>query len=180
MTVSDRKRQPVERIVERVLFASRWLLVPLYLGLGLLLIAFSIHLVRELIATAQTVFTGRDVDLIVATLTLLDLTLVGGLVVMVMLSGYENFVSKLDIAEAEKSVAWLGKLDSGSLKIKVMVAIVTISGVQLLKAFMDIQDYANDKLLWMVVVHLTFVVSAIALALLDRLSPHTNNRADPA
>ena len=133
MTVSDRKRPPVERIVERVLFASRWLLVPLYLGLGLLLIAFSIHLVRELIATALTAFTGRDVDLIVATLTLLDLTLVGGLVVMVMLSGYENFVSKLDIAEAEKSVAWLGKLDSGSLKIKVMVAIVTISAVQLLE-----------------------------------------------
>ena len=170
MTAGDRKRLPIERIIERVLFSSRWLLVPLYLGLGLLLIAFSVHLVRELIAIARTALTGRDVDLIVSTLTLLDLTLVAGLVVMVMLSGYENFVSKLDIAEAEKSVAWLGKLDAGSLKVKVLVSIVTISAVELLKAFMDIQDYANDKLLWMVIVHLTFVVSAIALAVLDRLS----------
>jgi uncharacterized protein (TIGR00645 family) len=170
MAAGDRKRLPIERIIERVLFSSRWLLVPLYLGLGLLLIAFSVHLVRELIAIARTALTGRDVDLIVSTLTLLDLTLVAGLVVMVMLSGYENFVSKLDIAEAQKSVAWLGKLDAGSLKVKVLVSIVTISAVELLKAFMDIQDYANDKLLWMVIVHLTFVVSAIALAVLDRLS----------
>src|SRR6185437_8318920 len=160
----------IERIIERVLFSSRWLLVPLYLGLGVLLIAFSVQLIRELIALAVIAVSGsgRDVDLIVATLTLVDLTLVAGLVVM--LSSYENFVSKLDIAEAQQSVAWLGKLDTGSLKVKVLVAIVTISAVQLLKAFMDIGDYPNDKILWMVVVHLTFVISAIALAVLDRLS----------
>jgi uncharacterized protein (TIGR00645 family) len=160
----------VDRVIERLLFASRWLLVPLYLGLGLLLIAFSVHLVRELIAIARHALTGRDVDLIVATLTLVDLTLVAGLVVMVMLSGYENFVSKLEATEAQKSVAWLGKLDAGSLKIKVLISIVTISAVQLLKAFMDVQDYANDKLLWMVVIHLTFIVSALALTAMDRPS----------
>ena len=134
------------------------------------------QLVRELIALAVVAVSGsgRDVDLIVATLTLVDLTLVAGLVVMVMLSAYENFVSKLDIAEAQQSVAWLGKLDTGSLEVKVLVAIVTISAVQLLKAFMDIGDYPNDKILWMVVVHLTFVVSAIALAALDRLSNSTH------
>ncbi|HXE16359.1 MAG TPA: TIGR00645 family protein [Stellaceae bacterium] len=172
--MAEQRRINAEYIVERVLFASRWLLVPLYLGLGLLLIAFCIQLVRELIVIAGIALTGRDVDVIVATLTLLDLTLVAGLVVMVMLSGYENFVSKLDIDEAQKSVAWLGKLDTGSLKVKVLVSIVTISAVQLLKAFMDIGDYTGDKLLWMVVIHLTFVVSAIALAVLDRLeaNPH--------
>jgi len=158
------------RVIERLLFASRWLLVPLYLGLGLLLIAFSVHLVRELIAIARHALTGRDVDLIVATLTLVDLTLVAGLVMMVMLSGYENFVAKFEAKEAQKSVAWLSKLDAGSLKIKVLIAIVTISAVQLLKAFMDVQDYANDKLLWMVVIHLTFIVSAVALTAMDRLS----------
>jgi uncharacterized protein (TIGR00645 family) len=164
-----------ERALERVLFASRWLLVPLYLGLGLLLVAFSVHLVRELIAVALHALTGRDVDLIVATLTLVDLTLVAGLVVMVMLSGYENFVSKLDIAAASQSVAWLGKLDAGSLKVKVLIAIVTISAVQLLKAFMDVGDYPDDKLLWMVVIHLTFVVSAIAIAAMDRLTAAHHN-----
>jgi uncharacterized protein (TIGR00645 family) len=168
--VEDARRFRLERAVERVLFAARWLLVPLYLGLGLLLIAFSVHLVRELIALAATALTGRDVDLIVATLTLVDLTLVAGLVVMVMLSGYENFVSRLDLGEAAKNVAWLGKLDAGSLKVKVLIAIVTISAVQLLKAFMDIGDYGDDKLLWMVVIHLTFVVSALTIAALDRFA----------
>jgi uncharacterized protein (TIGR00645 family) len=170
MTNGEQRRLPIDRIVERVLFAGRWLLVPLYFGLGVLLIAFSVQLVRELIALAGTALSGsgRDVDLIAATLTLVDLTLIAGLVVMVMLSGYENFVSKMDIADAQKSVAWLGKLDSGSLKVKVLIAIVTISAVQLLKAFMDVGDYPDDKLLWMVVVHLTFVVSAFVLAVLDR------------
>lgn len=172
MAASEPEHRLAERIIERVLFSSRWLLVPLYFGLGVLLIAFSVHLVRELIAVALTALSGRDVDLIVSTLTLLDLTLVAGLVVMVMLSGYENFVSKLSIAEAEQSVAWLGKLDAGSLKTKVMVSIVTISAVELLKVFMDIGDYADDKVLWMVVLHLTFVVSAVALAALDRFSSH--------
>lgn len=172
VAISERQHNVVERIIERILFSARWLLVPLYFGLGLLLIAFTIHLVRELIAVALTAFTGRDVDLIVATLTLLDLTLVAGLVVMVMLSGYENFVSKLNIDETEHSIAWLGKLDAGSLKTKVMVSIVTISAVELLKVFMDIGDYADDKVLWMVVLHLAFVASAIALAALDRLSTH--------
>lgn len=169
MTTGDGRRMLLERIIERVLFSSRWLLVPLYLGLGLLLLAFSVHLARELLAVAMTAWSGRDVDLIVATLTLVDLTLVAGLVVMVMLSGYENFVSKLDIVEAEKSVAWLGKLDAGSLKVKVLVSIVTISAVQLLKAFMDVGDFPDDKLLWMVVIHLTFVVSALGITALDRL-----------
>jgi uncharacterized protein (TIGR00645 family) len=172
VATSEPERRLAERIIERVLFSSRWLLVPLYFGLAILLIAFSVHLVRELIAVALNALSGRDVDLIVATLTLLDLTLVAGLVVMVMLSGYENFVSKLGIAEAEESVAWLGKLDAGSLKTKVMVSIVTISAVELLKVFMDVGDYPDDKVLWMVVLHLTFVASAVALAVLDRLSRH--------
>jgi uncharacterized protein (TIGR00645 family) len=159
-----------ERVVERLLFWSRWLLVPLYLGLGLLLIAFSVHLVRELIAIAGAALQSRDVDLIVAALTLVDLTLVAGLVVMVMLSGYENFVSKLGFADAQQSIAWLGKLDTGSLKLKVLIAIVTISAVQLLKSFMDIGDVPDDKLLWMVIIHLTFVGSALVLTAIDRLS----------
>src|SRR6185312_14731868 len=115
--MAEQRRINAEYIVERVLFASRWLLVPLYLGLGLLLIAFCIQLVRELIVIAVIALTGRDVDVMVATVTLLDLTLVAGLVVMVMFSGYEPFVSKLDIAEAQKSAPCLGKLDPGSLKV---------------------------------------------------------------
>ena len=101
-------------------------------------------------------------------LTLIDLTLVASLVVMVMLSGYENFVSKLDIGETEKSLAWLGKLDAGSLKIKVAASIVAISSIHLLKAFMNFQSVPNDKLIMLIVTHLTFVVSALLLAIMDR------------
>jgi len=159
----------VESFVEKTLFASRWLLCPLYIGLALLLVLFSIHFFRELIDIAIRAFSLSETDLVTEALTLIDLALAGGLVVMIMLSGYENYVSKLDVADAEKSISWLGKLDTGTLKLKVSATIVTISAVQLLKAYLEINAVANDKLLWMVVIHLTFVVSALLLTVMDRL-----------
>jgi uncharacterized protein (TIGR00645 family) len=161
----------MERGFERLLFAMRWLLAPLYLGLGLLLVMFAIQFFRELIHIFESATTILEVDLILASLTLIDLTLVASLVVMVMLSGYENFVSKLDIGETEQSLAWLGKLDAGSLKIKVAASIVAISSIHLLKAFMNFDDVPNDKLILLIVTHLTFVVSALLLALMDRIIP---------
>ena len=159
----------VESFVEKTLFASRWLLCPLYIGLALLLVLFSIHFFRELIDIAIRAFSLTETDLVTEALTLIDLALAGGLVVMIMLSGYENYVSKLDVVDAEKSISWLGKLDTGTLKLKVSATIVTISAVQLLKAYLEINTVANDKLLWMVVIHLTFVVSALLLTVMDRL-----------
>ena len=159
----------VEAFVEKTLFASRWLLCPLYIGLALLLLLFSVHFFRELIDMIIRAFSLTETDLVIEALTLIDLVLAGGLVVMIMLSGYENFVSKLDVAEAEKSISWLGKLDTGTLKLKVSATIVTISAVQLLKAYLEVSAVANDKLLWMVVIHLTFVVSALLLTVMDRL-----------
>jgi uncharacterized protein (TIGR00645 family) len=159
----------LEVLIEKILFGSRWLLCPLYLGLALLLVFFSIQFFRELAHLGASVASLEDADLISAALTLVDLSLVGGLVVMVMLSGYENFVSKLDIADAAKSIAWLGKLDTGTLKLKVSASIVAISAVQLLKAYMDIGAVPEDKLLWLVVIHLTLVVSALLLTVMDRL-----------
>jgi uncharacterized protein (TIGR00645 family) len=159
----------VESFVEKTLFASRWLLCPLYIGLALLLVLFSIHFFRELIDIAIRAFSLTETDLVTDALTLIDLALAGGLVVMIMLSGYENYFSKLDVVDAEKSISWLGKLDTGTLKLKVSATIVTISAVQLLKAYLEIDAVANDKLLWMVVIHLTFVVSALLLTVMDRL-----------
>ena len=158
----------MERAFERILFAMRWLLAPLYLGLGLLLVLFAFQFFRELIHIFEVAPTLLEVDLILMALTLIDLTLVASLIVMVMLSGYENFVSKLDIGETEKSLAWLGKLDAGSLKIKVAASIVAISSIHLLKAFMNFQSVPNDKLIMLIVTHLTFVVSALLLAIMDR------------
>lgn len=159
----------VERWIEHLLFSLRWLLVPLYIGLGLLLILFTIQFARELLHLFAEAATLAEVDLVLAALSLVDITLVASLIVMVMLSGYENFVSKLDVGDASKSLAWLGKLDAGSLKIKVAAAIVAISSIHLLKAFMNASVVANDKLMWLVIIHLTFVVSALLLALMDRI-----------
>jgi uncharacterized protein (TIGR00645 family) len=161
----------MEQTLERVLFAMRWLLAPLYLGLGLLLIMFSVQFFRELIHLVESATSILEVDLILMALTLIDLTLVASLIVMVMLSGYENFVSKLDLEGAEKSLAWLGKLDAGSLKIKVAASIVAISSIHLLKAFMNYQSVPNEKFVMLIAAHLTFVVSALLLAVMDRIIP---------
>jgi uncharacterized protein (TIGR00645 family) len=161
----------MERMFERALFALRWLLAPLYLGLGLLLVVFAIQFFRELLHIFQEAPNLLEVDLILMALTLIDLTLVASLVVMVMLSGYENFVSKLDLEGAERSIAWLGKLDAGSLKIKVAASIVAISSIHLLKAFMNYSSVPTEKMVLLIVTHLTFVVSALLLALMDRIIP---------
>jgi uncharacterized protein (TIGR00645 family) len=161
----------MERIFERLLFAMRWLLAPLYFGLGLLLVMFAVQFFRELFHLFESATTILEVDLILLALTLIDLTLVASLIVMVMLSGYENFVSKLDLEGAEKSLAWLGKLDAGSLKIKVAASIVAISSIHLLKAFMNFGSVPNDKLILLIVTHLTFVTSALLLAVMDRIIP---------
>jgi uncharacterized protein (TIGR00645 family) len=159
----------IDRLIERTLFASRWLLVPIYLGLSGLLIIFTIRFVRELAHLALRVPTISEVEVILGALSLIDLSLVAGLIVMIMLSGYENFVSRIDVVEAEKAIAWLGKLDPGTLKLKVAAYLVAISAIQLLKAYMNIDQVPNDKLLWMTLIHLTFVVSAVLLTAMDRM-----------
>jgi uncharacterized protein (TIGR00645 family) len=91
-----------------------------------------------------------------------------------MLSSYENYLSRLDIERVSAQLVWLAKLDAGSIKVKVAVAIVVISAIDLLQAFLEIEDVADDKLLWRVIVHLTFVASALSLAWLDRITVKTH------
>jgi uncharacterized protein (TIGR00645 family) len=160
----------MERLIERTLFASRWLLVPLYLGLALLLVVFCVHFFREMLHVVEISVSITETDLVLVALAFVDMTLVASLIVMVMLSGYENFVSKLDVEGAERSIAWLGKLDAGTLKVKVAASIVAISSIHLLRAFMNAAQVSNDKLLWLVIIHITFVLSAMAMAYMDRMT----------
>ncbi len=159
----------IDQLIERTLVASRWLLAPIYLGLAGLLIIFAIRFARELAHLAWEAPTVSGAEVIVGALNLIDVALVAGLIVMVMLSGYENFVSRLDVDEAEKAISWLGKLDAGTLKLKVAAYIVAISAIQLLRAYMNIDQIPNDKLLWLTIIHLTFVVSALLLTVMDRI-----------
>jgi len=160
----------LERTIEKLLFACRWLLAPMYLGLSLALLALTVKFFQEVAHSLSGILTLAETDLVLTVLSLIDIVLVGSLIVMVMLSGYENFVSKIDASTARESPAWLGKLDSGTLKLKVAASIVAISSIHLLRIFMNAAQTPNDKILWYVVLHLTFVVSAVLLGVLDRIA----------
>lgn len=162
----------MERTFENLLYASRWLLAPIYIGLSLALLVLGIKFFQEALHVLPAVLEMNEADLVLIVLSLVDIALVGGLIVMVMLSGYENFVSAIDIKEGGEKLDWLGKLDAGSLKQKVAAAIVAISSIHLLKAFMNAPHIDNDKLMWYVIIHMTFVLSALGMALVDRLNHH--------
>ncbi len=161
-----------ERAMERCMYASRWILAPVYLGLSIALFALMVKFYQELFHFIPHVIEIDESQLILKLLTLIDLTLVGSLVVIVMFSGYENFVSRLDIGESAEKLDWLGSHDYGSLKMKVAASIVAISSIHLLKVFMNVEQTANDKILWYVVIHLTMVVSALLMGYLDKISRH--------
>lgn len=164
----------MERFVENLLYSSRWLLAPIYFGLSLAVLALAIKFFQEVFHLLPHVFAIAEAELILVILSLIDMALVGGLLVMVMISGYENFVSQLDIDESKEKLNWLGKMDSGSLKMKVAASIVAISSIHLLKIFMNAQNVPDGKLLWYVVIHLTFVLSAFAMGYLDKMTKHTH------
>ncbi|HVL02119.1 MAG TPA: TIGR00645 family protein [Dongiaceae bacterium] len=168
----------MESLVEKTLYASRWLMAPVYLGLSVLLLALSIKFFQELIHIFPMLFAMKEQDLILSMLTLIDLTLVGSLIVMVMFSGYENFVSQIDIKEGGEKLSWLGKMDSGSLKLKLSSSIVAISAIHLLKAYMDFKPTGIDtpeetKLMWLLIVHMGFVISTLLLAVMDHIERKT-------
>lgn len=132
------------------------------------LIALAIKFFQEIFHVLPHVLTLSEADLILSLLSLIDMGLVGGLIVMVMYSSYENFVSRMNLDDGkDEKLGWLGKMDAGSLKNKVAASIVAISSIHLLRIFMDIQSIANDKLLWYVVLHLTFVLSAFVMCCID-------------
>jgi uncharacterized protein (TIGR00645 family) len=162
----------IERVAERLMYASRWVLAPVYLGMSLALFALFIKFYQELYHFLPHILEIDESQLILKLLTLIDLTLVGSLVVIVMFSGYENFVSQMDIGENTEKLDWLGSHDYGSLKMKVAASIVAISSIHLLKIFMNVQETDNDKLMWYVLIHLTLVASALFMGYLDKISRH--------
>jgi len=162
----------IERTTETILYASRWLLAPIYLGLSLGLIILGVKFFQEIIHVVPLLFSMKETEVVLLILSLIDIALVGGLLVMVMLSGYENFVSAIDIKEGDEKLGWLGKMDAGSLKQKVAASIVAISSIHLLKAFMNADHIENEKLMWYVLIHLTFVLSALGMAVVDKMNQH--------
>lgn len=161
---------------ERGLFAVRWLMAPMYVGLGLVLGMLVVIFLREVLHHVPQALTMDDEAAIVVALTLIDLTLVGNLLLIVIFSGYESFISKLDVHDDADRPDWMGTVDFSGIKLKLVALIVAISGIHLLKRFMEVGDAEAtggsgfEDLRWLVVVHVAFVVSGVLLALTDRLS----------
>jgi len=156
--------------IERIIMASRWLQAPLYVGLVFVLAVVVVKFPFKLWDLVQRALIVEEGDLVLAVLSLVDLIMVANLVVMVIISGYENFVSHIDSTSTTEKLSWFGKLDAGSLKIKLASSIVAISSIHLLQRFLEANTVSNDKLYVLIVMHMAFVVSALLLTYIDRLS----------
>ena len=163
-----------ERVIEVVLFQSRWTLAPFYLGLAFCLLLMLFHFGRELIHFVARIPTATEADVILGVLSLIDLTFTANLVLIVIFSGYENFVSKFEAGTHDDRPDWMTKVDFGGLKQKLMTSIVAISAIQVLKAFMNIDQTTGSvdstKLPWLVGIHVLFLGSLLAVVIADRLS----------
>jgi uncharacterized protein (TIGR00645 family) len=167
----------LELLVERIILSSRWILVVFYMGLVAALAVYAFSFALKFWKVLENVFVYDEADMILAMLGLIDAALVASLIVMVMISGYENFVSRFD--EGEDEVSFLGKLDSGSLKIKVASSIVAISSIHLLQVFLNANQYENMKLVLLTAIHIAFVVSALVLGILERIMSNIKGKDAP-
>ena len=183
---------PMDRIqttVERIILYSRYLLVIFYVGLAVALAIYAVSFIFEVIYVAELALfppekPNGEFSMVMPILELIDGALVSGLIVMVMLSSYENFVGRFGDDSLDDSPEWLRRLDPGSLKVKVATALLTISAVKLLQVFLDREQFTDSDIMWKVIIHLVFIASAVFLALLDRISahpsaPHKSEHKDP-
>jgi uncharacterized protein (TIGR00645 family) len=162
----------VERWLERGLFASRWLMAPIYLGLVIVLGVMIVVFFQELMHELPIVLTSKPEFAIILALSLIDLSLTGNLLVIVILAGYENFVSRIDTASHSERPQWMGSVDYSAMKMKLIASVAAISAVSLLKALLKMSEDPNiefdqPRLAWLLGIHLAFVVSGLLMAVMD-------------
>jgi uncharacterized protein (TIGR00645 family) len=160
----------IERFLERFLFASRWLLAPFYVMLVFALGVLLVKAFQELWHFVGHALVATESEVILGVLALIDLTLTGSLIIIVIFSGYENFVSRIDPGTTKDWTEWMGKIDFAGLKLKLLSSIVAISAIQVLKAFMNVKNVSERDLTWLVVIHLVFVASGLIMALTDKVA----------
>jgi uncharacterized protein (TIGR00645 family) len=170
----------IEQLLEDVMFRSRWVLAPMYIGLvgglGLMLVKF----VQEFVHIIEHIVDAPEQEVVLSILGLVDITLVANLLIMVIFSGYENFVSKIDVANHEDRPEWMGKVDYSGLKLKLIGSIVAISAIDLLKAFVHqstvgIEHLSNTQMAWMVGIHFTLILSGVLFAVMDKISESSHH-----
>lgn len=168
----EKYSEVAENLVEYIVFASRWLLAPFYVGLAVSIVVLLIKFIVELLHLLVHAFTSTEAEVILGVLALVDLALTGSLLIIVIFSGYENFVSKIDHSAHKDWPEWMGTIDFTALKLKLLSSIVAISAIQLLKQFMAIKEVSDRDLMWLVIIHVVFVISSVLLALSDRIAAH--------
>jgi uncharacterized protein (TIGR00645 family) len=176
-TRTPSRKPSLELALEKGLFWSRWLMAPFYVGLVIGLAALLVVFVNEAWRELSHVVTMSPEQAILMVLSLIDLSLAGNLLLIVVFSGYENFVSRIDTGEDEDRPMWMGTVDFSGLKMKLIASIVAISAIALLRAFMELaegHDVPDRHLGWLVGIHVTFVVSGVMLALMDLLASKTD------
>jgi uncharacterized protein (TIGR00645 family) len=164
----------LDKYLEEGMFRSRWIMAPGYVGLVLTLAILLVKFAQELILFAPTVLQVSEAKVILGVLTLIDLVLAGNLLLMVIFAGYENFVSKIDTGNSEDRPDWMGKVDFSGLKLKLIGSIVAISGIHLLKAFMELKEIDKENLMWLVIIHMAFVISGVLFAVMDYLTARSH------
>lgn len=160
----------LEHLLEGLLFSARWLLAPFFFGLVIAILALLYKFTKGLFLMVTGVFTGTEAQPIFAILTLVDTALLASLLLIIAFSGYENFVSKFGPEDHEDRPAWMGKVGFSDLKLKLIGAIVAISAVELLKAFIESGNLTTQEMAWKVGIHLTFVTSGVLFALTDYIA----------
>jgi len=174
-------RNKLEVGFERLLFASRWILAPFYVGMVFALLAILVVFARELVSELTHILAFDAEQVILLALSLIDLSLTGNLVLIVIFAGYENFVSRIHVDDHEDRPAWMGTVDFSGLKIKLVASIIAISAIALLRAFLPLADPDvqpdTTRLRWMVFIHLTFVASGVLLTVMDWIASKTSGHA---
>ena len=157
-------------ILDKVMLASRWLLVTFFLGLVVALGVYALHFLAKLWKFATNALTNSDVTVLIQLLHLLDAALVASLVIMVAIASYDSLVSRLTTDEQERKRSWVALVDPGNLKLKLGTALVAISSIHLLQIFMEIREYTDRDVTWALVIHASFLAGVLVLGLLDRLA----------
>ncbi len=160
----------LENQLEKMIFGSRWLLAPFYLGLVAALALLLVMFAKEFAHFVPLVLSGAESDVIIGLLSLIDVVMVANLLIIIVFAGYENFVSRIDTANHEDRPSWMGHVGFAELKMKLIGSIVAISGIELLKAFMHVDSLNNEQLAWKVGIHMAFVVSGVLFAVSDRIA----------
>ncbi|WP_343184223.1 TIGR00645 family protein (plasmid) [Buchnera aphidicola (Ceratovacuna keduensis)] len=166
----------MEKIIANIIYASRWLMFPVYIGLSFGFILLTLKFFQQVILVIPEIFKMSESGLILIVLSLIDIALVGGLLVMVMFSGYENFIMKMEeVKENKNRLSWMGTMDVNSIKNKVASSIVAISSVHLLRIFMNAEKILDNKIMWYVIIHITFIISAFGMSYIDKMSKKKYN-----